>query len=110
MRIYFVLLLSFALAAPPATFARSNDDGRTFKVTCDSRRGALARVIERARDGDTVRVRGTCTETLTIDKEITLDGGGAASLSPESSSDSTITVDARNVTIRGFLLESFRSR
>lgn len=99
-------LLALTLGAPPAALATFGDSERTFKVNCNSKRQTISRALERAHDGDTILVTGACTETLSIGKGVTLDGGGNASIAPASPSDATITVTGRNVTVRGFSLEA----
>lgn len=100
-----VSLFLFAVLSS-AVIAQPLDIGRAFHVDCDSGLTTISQVLERARSGDTLLVRGACTETVTIDKSITLDGGGTASLAPGTPSDRTITVRATNVTIRGLTLEA----
>ncbi len=78
---------------------------RTLRVDCD-RGQTVTRALARAGAGDTILVRGTCTESVVIDKAITLDGGGSARIVPADPSDATIRVTVRRVHIRGFILES----
>ncbi|MGH8055979.1 MAG: hypothetical protein ACREOH_01890 [Candidatus Entotheonellia bacterium] len=49
---------------------------RTLKVNCGTG-GALGPVLKKAKPGDTIRVTGTCDETVTITTDrLTLDGQG----------------------------------
>jgi parallel beta-helix repeat protein len=98
-----VLALSTPLIADAGSSRRG---GRDVSVDCQWRNESIARALEQARAGDTIRIRGACTETLVIDKPITLDGGGTARIAPASASDDTITIDARKVTLRGLVLDA----
>jgi nitrous oxidase accessory protein NosD len=94
-----------ALAATRTAYAFP-EDGRPVRVNCDHGHKTITRALERAREGDTIQVTGACKESLVIDKAITLEGIGGASIAPAAPQESTITVSARDVTIRGFSLES----
>lgn len=103
MRFSLVVLLSLAFASPAFAIF---DFPRTFVVDCDTGLLTITQALRLADDGDVIIVKGACTETITIDKSITLDGRGTASLAPVSPSDRTITVRAADVTIRGLTLEA----
>jgi len=107
MKLTSLVLLS--LLTSPLAYATFPEFDRTMTVDCDAARGArssIAHAIDHAREGATILVRGACTETLIIDKRITLDGGGTARIAPVNPTDTTITIDARKVTLRGLLLDS----
>jgi len=91
-----------ALASPAlATGPKSID------VDCDSRRGdTISRALERIRDGGIIEIKGSCVESLVIERPVTLRGVGDASLGPVAPGDVTIVVQSRNVTISGLVLES----
>ena len=101
------LALAALVGGIPLTALATLDFPSTFRVDCDAKsRRTITRALERARDGDTISIRGTCTETLVIEKGVTLDGGGTASVAPAAPNDPTLTVLGRGVTLRGLRLES----
>jgi parallel beta-helix repeat protein len=110
MRLALTALVALAIATPIAVSSadsdRSPQPARTFRVDCDSPRQTISRALAHAREGDVIFVKGTCRETLVLDKPITLDGGGTATIAPPKPSDWTITVNARDVTVRGFKLDA----
>ncbi|MGM9401328.1 nitrous oxide reductase family maturation protein NosD [Aliiroseovarius sp. KMU-71] len=66
-----------------------------------NRPGAIAETLSRAAEGDTLRLRpGTYYETVVLDKSVTLDGGGAATIDGQGNG-SVITVTGDNVTVQG---------
>ena len=77
-------------------------------VDCDREPpGALQRAIDRAQPGITVRVSGTCNESVTIPvgKDlITLDGGGNATVRVLDTTSRDIMVRGRGITITGFTI------
>lgn len=119
MRIFLLALSMLALATagsgsladmlgagPLGTARADSPPTRTHRVDCDAPWQSLGSAIEQAREGDTIIVRGTCKESLTLDKRITLDGGGAAKLVAANPTDQTLTITGRDITVRGFKLES----
>jgi hypothetical protein len=101
-------LIPFAQAEP----------SRTIPVNCNlpaphlvpgAPRNPLARAIDNARPGDTLLVRGTCTEAVTIRRgPLTIDGAGTAVISGATVEmegtefSGMITVDgAQGITLRG---------
>ncbi|WP_371170599.1 nitrous oxide reductase family maturation protein NosD [Aliiroseovarius sp. 2305UL8-7] len=63
--------------------------------------GAIAETLARAAEGDTLRLRpGTYLETVVLDKPITLDGGGQATIDGQGEG-SVITVTGVDVTVQG---------
>lgn len=63
--------------------------------------GAIAKTLDRAAEGDTLRLRpGTYYEQLVLDKPITLDGMGHATIDAQGEG-SVITVTADHVTVQG---------
>jgi hypothetical protein len=102
-------IFSGSLGGGTQAMARAKSDfghGRTHRVDCDAYRQSIGAALVRAHAGDTILVRGTCKETLTLDKSITLDGGGSARLGAANPTDKTLTITGRDVTVRGFRLES----
>ncbi|NNE81692.1 MAG: nitrous oxide reductase family maturation protein NosD [Silicimonas sp.] len=66
--------------------------------------GGLAAALETAQDGDVLRLLpGTYAGPVTIDRSLTLDGGGKAHIDA-GGEGSVITVTATDVTIRGLTL------
>lgn len=84
--------------------------GRFFNtkiVNCDTPWGlSINRAIAIADDGDRIIVTGICTENVIVDKGVTLEGRGTASIIPADTTMPTVLVTARNVTVDGFILES----
>ena len=79
--------------------------GRAQGVTCptDSLQGA----IDAAAAGSTILVSGTCEENVLIlepKNRITLDGGGTAVISGLDTSNATVTIRGRDITIKGFTI------
>ncbi|HEU4571773.1 MAG TPA: right-handed parallel beta-helix repeat-containing protein [Candidatus Limnocylindrales bacterium] len=68
-----VALVAGALAAPVSV------DAATTVVACSSG-GNLQAAIDAARPGDVLIVRGTCTGTFVVDKDLTLQGRSGATL------------------------------
>lgn len=63
--------------------------------------GAIRETLARAAEGDTLRLRpGTYFETIVLDKPVTLDGGGKATIDGQGNG-SVITVTGDNVTVQG---------
>ena len=75
--------------------------------------GALQRTIDLARPGDTIQVRGTCDENVTIPlgKDLlTIDGGGNATINgPDAAANTVSARGVRGLTIRGFRITGGRA-
>ena len=98
-------LCVFAIPLPSA--ADRSPDGRTFRVDCGRRGETIARALSRAQAGDTILVRGTCTESIEVEEGITLDGRGRARVVAPDPTDTPVRVtSARQATIRGFVLDA----
>jgi hypothetical protein len=85
-----------------ATHVKCDGDGL---VDGSDRRGPLQRAIDTARPGRTILVSGTCHENVTIPlglDRITLDGGGAASITAIDPTQPAVLVRSRDITVRGF--------
>jgi hypothetical protein len=55
--------------------------GSVHHMHCDEPGQTITKALKTAQPGDTLRVRGTCAETVTITTDrVTLDGGGKAIL------------------------------
>ena len=84
------------------------------QVDCDRQNaGAVQRAVDRARPGATIRVTGTCNENLVIPvtaDQLTLDGGGTATLHGPDPALNTIQARAvRQLTIKGFTITGGRA-
>lgn len=82
----------------------------TVAVDC-SAGGTIGGAIGSLKPGDTIVVSGTCNENLTIPVEvqrITLDGQGNAAIRGPDATGNTITVNGRDITIKGFTVSGGR--
>jgi nitrous oxidase accessory protein len=79
-----------------------NADAAEIEVLPGDR--AITTAIDRAADGDTLLLRpGTYSENLTLERPITLDGGGRAILTG-TGNGSVITVSGPDVTVQGLTI------
>jgi parallel beta-helix repeat protein len=80
--------------------------GLAQDVTCPD--DSLQDAIDAASAGDTITVSGTCAENVLIPlgkDELVLDGGGTATINgPNTTTNATVMVRARGVTIKGFTI------
>ena len=84
--------------------------GSVRHVHCDVPGQTITKALKTAQPGDTIRVRGTCAETVTITTDrVTLDGGGKAVLQgpgqPGAQGLFNI-VGVQGVEIRGFTVQN----
>lgn len=92
-----LLLFGMFLWALPPT------EAATIYVDCKTE--ALQTAINKASPGDFISVTGTCNENVFIYKNnITLDGGGNATIKGLDATNSTIYVYGNRVTIEGFTI------
>ena len=69
--------LALGLASVPCLAKAPQAKGRTITVNCDNK--SLQGAVDRAHQGDTINVSGTCDERITVRTDkITIDGGGSA--------------------------------
>jgi hypothetical protein len=89
-------------AASPAVAAE-------ISVDCDAGQ-SLAAALGQAIPGDTIHVRGTCRETVTIRSDgLTIDGGGEAALEAASSAEDVVTIPgARGITMKRLTVRNGR--
>jgi Right handed beta helix region len=88
--------------------------GSTHHVNCDEPGQTITKALQIAQPGDTIRVRGTCKETVTITtNRVTLNGGGKAVLQgpgggqPGEVSHGLLNiVGVQGVEIRGFTVQN----
>src|SRR5215470_3675500 len=106
MRILGMLVGIVAMASPAL--------GNTRHVNCDVPGQTITKALKTAQPGDTIRVQGTCEETVTITTDrVTLDGGGSAILQgpgggqPGDVSQGLLNiVGVRGAEIRGFTVQN----
>jgi parallel beta-helix repeat protein len=82
----------------------------THKVDCDKGE-FIQKKIDNAKEGDVIKVSGTCNENLHIPDElhgITLDGQGSATIDGADSSRATIGIKGKSITVRGFTITGGR--
>jgi nitrous oxidase accessory protein NosD len=100
------MLVGIVVMAGPAL-------GSVHRVHCNVPGQTITKALQTAQPGDTIRVRGTCEETVTITTDrVTLDGGGMAILqgpgggpSGDVSEGLLNIVGAQGVEIRGFTVQ-----
>jgi hypothetical protein len=88
--------------------------GSVYHVHCDVPGQTITKALKTAYPGDTIRVRGTCEETVTITTDrVTLDGGGRAILQgPGGGQLGDVShgllniVGGQGVEIRGFTVQN----
>jgi len=89
------------------TSAADAQNSKTRKINCDANNNkTINKLIKRSKRGDTILIRGTCIENVNLNKGITLDGRGTASIMPADPSVPTITVSARYATVKSLILDS----
>src|SRR5688572_17778957 len=75
-------------------------------VDCDQGQ-SLTNTLSMLREGNTLRVNGTCRENVVISERfnnVSLDGQGTAVIDPADPTAYTVTVRGRGITIRGFTI------
>jgi len=74
-------------------------------VRCEA--GSLQRAIDVSRPGSTILVSGACNENVTIPADkarVTIDGGGTATINGVDPDLAVISIQGRDITIRGFVI------
>ncbi len=77
-----------------------------YKLTCGDQK-TITKSLKKLKPGDTLFVSGTCQENLLIPEEVVniiLDGQGAATIAPVDSSQNTLNIRGRGITIKGFTI------
>jgi len=84
-----------------------NEAPQTINVDCNAG-DSLGQTLQQAEAGDTIRISGTCPETVTVNRSgLTLDGQGSAILDGAGSSVPVVTVaGARGVTITNLTVQN----
>lgn len=106
------ICVALALGLPIMGQAGDDDDDdkrRLLTVNCN-RRQTITKALKEAQSGDTIRVRGTCRETVIITTDgLTLDGSGSAVIDGGERDKTVVTVDgAQRVVLRGFTVRHGR--
>jgi parallel beta-helix repeat protein len=99
----FTLALAALFLWPSASVGRA--ESGTHALTCGPEK-TIGQSIKMLKPGDTLLVRGTCNENVSLGQEvdrITLDGQGTATINGDSSANA-VTVTGRGITIRGFVI------
>ncbi len=82
-------------------------NARTTNVNCNSK--SLQVAVDRAHQGDTINVSGTCNERITVQTDnITIDGGGSAVIDgtfDAGGDQSLVTIEGRRVTLRNITVQ-----
>jgi parallel beta-helix repeat protein len=81
-----------------------------IKLTC-SAKDTIGNAVKKLKPGDTLSVTGTCNENVAIPEETTrvvLDGQGKATINGPDTSNPTIVVNGRGITIKGFTVTGGR--
>ena len=88
------------------TKALNRESGATHAVDCSST--TITGVLSTAQPGDTIKITGTCSETVIVNKDgVTLDGGGTAIIDGGGADVPVIAVyGQRNVVIRGLTVQN----
>ena len=101
-----MLFLGAVLLIPPR-FQLSTNQQIVQEVDCDAG-DTLTAALEAAEPGDTIRVTGTCTETVTITTDgLTLVGEGGATIDGGNAGQDVVTIDGPlDLTITGFTVQN----
>jgi len=101
-----MLFLAAVLLIPLAVRGDSHDSGRRA-VDCN-RGQTLSQVLATVRPGDTIRVSGTCNETITISTDgLTLIGEEGATIDADGADEDVVTIDgARDVSLTNFTIQN----
>lgn len=93
--------VTFIIAMVVLVFADLALSG-TVQVDCTKPDQTLTQALQTAQLGDTIRVTGTCTETITITTDdVTIEGHNNAVVDGQGMKQNVITIDgARRVTIK----------
>jgi hypothetical protein len=104
--IFTVLFLGAVLLIPPRIQLSTNQQ-IVQEVDCDAGE-TLTAALEAAEPGDTIRVTGTCAETVTITTDgLTLVGEGGATIDGGDTGQDVVTIDgALDLTITGFTVQN----
>jgi hypothetical protein len=105
--LYLLLTIGLAVLGVPPASAAEHDPCRVRNVTQDTRGRSLIRMIEKAKDGDRLRVGGSCSGEVVVDVDLTITGAGDGATLTGGAARSVVQVGAatrvrlRNLTIAG---------
>jgi nitrous oxidase accessory protein NosD len=83
---------------------------RVRNITRDTSGRSFERMIANARDGDRLRVRGTCASQVVIDKDLVIEGVGEATLDGERRGRVLRIRSGATVTLRNLVVTRGRPR
>jgi parallel beta-helix repeat protein len=102
-KFWLVLAVLFWLLA-------SSGHAATVKLTCSAKE-TIGNAVKKLKPGDTLSVTGTCNENLVIPEEtarVVLDGQAKATINGPDTSNPTIVVNGRGITVKGFTVTGGR--
>jgi hypothetical protein len=98
------------IVAIPAVATADSTTCRVRNLTQGTEGGVLAPMIGQARDGDRLRVRGTCDAGVTIDKDIVISGMGVGATLTGNGRTRVLSVQrGATVTLRDLTIEGGRT-
>ena len=101
-----VVAVAFLLLLP------SVGEAVTKQRTCGSQPGqTIEQFLDELNSGDTLLVNGTCNENVVVGTGrtgITLDGQGTATIIGPDTTEATVTITGRNITLKGFTINGGR--
>ena len=86
-------------------------EGTTTTVDCDAG-GTIGAALTTLRPGDTLLVKGTCRENVTIAAEshrLTLDGQGQATIDAPDPGPAAVAITGREIALKGFTITGGRN-
>lgn len=105
------VVMFLALFALVVSSAEGQPQAATIKVDCDTG-GTIGAALVSLKPGDTLLVKGTCRENVSIPAErhrLTLDGQGQATIDAQDPGPAAISVIGRDIVIRGFTITGGRN-
>lgn len=104
---FFKLILAVGFMSVAVSALAQNNFLKIRHVNCNSPHGpTINQAISHALPGTTIVLSGDCVENVVLNKGVTLDGKGTATLTPADTAQPTIWVAARNATITGLTLQN----
>ena len=85
-------------------------EAATIKLICGAK-DTIGNALKKLKPGDTLSVTGTCNENLVIPEEtarVVLDGQAKATINGPDTSNPTIVVNGRGITVKGFTVTGGR--
>ena len=105
----FILVLGTVLLSLPFQVRGDGHNNGWRMVSCD-RGETIGAALEKAKPGDTIRISGTCVETVVITlDDLTLAGAEGAVIDGGGGSENVVTIDgARNLMLTGLTVQNGR--